>query len=126
MNAFDKLTDFEYKNNTGLINLSSGFFALVIKKMFIDYDKSILIVTSNMLEARSLYNKFFDDSVVLFEDDEFSFSDGSAVSPELKVDRINVLNDLISNNKRIVLTDVRGFTRKLSDVKTFSDRNIIL
>ena len=58
MNAFDKLTDFEYKNNTGLINLSSGFFALVIKKMFIDYDKSILIVTSNMLEARSLYNKF--------------------------------------------------------------------
>ena len=79
-----------------------------------------------MLEARSLYNKFFDDSVVLFEDDEFSFSDGSAVSPELKVDRINVLNDLISNNKRIVLTDVRGFTRKLSDVKTFSDRNIIL
>ena len=126
MNAFDKLTDFEYKNNTGLINLSSGFFALVIKKMFNDYDKSILVVTSNMLEARSLYNKFFDDSVVLFEDDEFSFSDGSAVSPELKVDRINVLNDLISNNKRIVLTDVRGFTRKLSDVKTFSDRNINL
>ena len=126
MNVFDKLTDFEYKNNTGLINLSSGFFALVIKKMFIDYDKSILIVTSNMLEARSLYNKVFDDSGVLFEDDEFSFSDGSAVSPELKVDRINVLNDLISNNKRIVLTDVRGFTRKLSDVKTFSDRNIIL
>ena len=126
MNVFDKLTDFEYKNNTGLINLSSGFFALVIKKMFNDYDKSILVVTSNMLEARSLYNKFFDDSVVLFEDDEFSFSDGSAVSPELKVDRINVLNDLISNNKRIVLTDVRGFTRKLSDVKTFSDRNINL
>ena len=126
MNVFDKLTDFEYKNNTGLINLSSGFFALVIKKMFNDYDKSILVVTSNMLEARSLYNKFFDDSVVLFEDDEISFSDGSAVSPELKVDRINVLNDLISNNKHIVLTDVCGFTRKLSDVKTFSDRNIVL
>ena len=126
MNVFEKITSFNYKNNTGLINLSGGFFVLALEKLFRDKNKSILVVTSNMLEVRSLYNKFFDDDVVLFEDDEISLSNGSAVSPELKVDRINVLNDLTSNNKRIVLTDVRGFTRKLSDVQTFGSRNISL
>ncbi len=126
MNVFDKLTDFKYKNNTGLFNLSGGFFVLLVKKMFENSNKPVLIVTANMLEARTLYNKFLDDKVVLFEDDEISFSDGNSVSPELKVDRINVLNDIVNNSKKVILTDVRGFTRKLLDVKTFSKRNVFI
>ena len=59
MNVFDKITNFNYKNNTGLINLSGGFFVSLLKKMFKEHDDSVLIVTPNMFEARSLYNKFF-------------------------------------------------------------------
>ncbi len=124
MNVFDKITNFKYKNNTGLINLSGGFFVSLLKKMYKENDESILIVAPNMFEARSLYNKFYDDSIILFEDDEISFSDGSAVSPELKVERINALNELILGKKKIVLTDVRGFTRRLLSVSDFDKRKI--
>ena len=126
MNVFDKLTDFKYKNNTGLFNLSGGFFVLLVKKMFENSNKPVLIVTANMLEARTLYNKFLDDQVILFEDDEISFSGGNSVSPELKVDRINVLNDIVNNSKKVILTDVRGFTRKLLNAKDFSRRNLFI
>lgn len=124
MNVLDKITNFKYKNDTGLVNLSGGFFVLLLKKMFATTDESILVVTPNMFEARSLYNKFFDDQIVLFEDDEISFSDGSSVSPELKVDRINTLKDIITEDKKIVVTDVSGFTRRLLSVSEFNKRNI--
>ena len=126
MNVLDKIVNFSYKRDTGLFNLSGGFFVLVVKKMFEDIKRPVLIVTANMLEARNLYNKFHDDNVILFEDDDISFSDGTSVSPELKVERINTLSDLTVNNKRIVVTDVKGFTRKLTGVKEFSNRNILL
>ena len=125
MNVFDKITDFKYKNDTGLVNLSGGFFVSLIQRIFKNTDDSVLIVTPNMLEARSLYNKFFDNSVILFEDDEISFSDGNAISPELKVERINTLNELSSGKKSIVLTDVRGFTRRLISSSEFDKRNLI-
>lgn len=124
MNVFDKITDFKFKNDTGLVNLSGGFFVSLLKKMYLNGNDSILVVTPNMLEARSLYNKFFDSDVILFEDDEISFSDGNSVSPELKVERINTLNELCFGKKRIVLTDVRGFTRRLLSVSDFDKRNL--
>ena len=124
MNIYDDMIKFSYKNNTGLINLSGGFFVLIIKKMFKEMDNSILIVTPNMFEARLLFNKFCDNDVVLFEDDEVVLSDGRAVSPELMVDRVNILRELTSNRKRIVLTDVRGYCRRLLSVSDFNERRI--
>lgn len=125
MNIFDKLSSFEFKDNTGLFNLSGGFFVLCLKKLFRENDKSILIVVPNMLEARNIYNKFLDDNVIIFEDDEISFSDGNSVSPELKIERINTLNELINSKKKIVITDVRGFTRKLLNIKEFNKRTLL-
>ena len=122
MNEFNKLTSFELKNDTGLFNLSGGFFVLLLKKLFKENNNSFLIVTPNILEARNLYNKFYDFDVLLFEDDEISLSDGISVSPELRVDRINMLKDLNSKNKCIVITDVRGYTRKLLSLKEFKKR----
>ena len=114
MNVFNKMVDFKFENNMGLVNMTGGFFSLFIKNLVEKEKRSILVVTSNMLEARSLYNKCLDENIVLFEDDEISYSDGDVVSPELKVERINVLNDFINNkSNRIVFTDVRGFTRKV-------------
>ncbi len=124
MNAFSKLTSFELNNNTGLFNLSGGFFVLLLKKVFEENDNSFLIVTPNILEARNLYNKFYDINVLLFEDDEISLSDGVSVSPELRVDRINMLKEINTNDKHIVITDVRGYTRRLLSLKDFEKRNI--
>ena len=123
MNIFDKLTDFKYKRNLGLVNLTEGFFAFLVKKFFHSENRPILIVAPNMLDARKLYNKF-EDNVILFEDDEISCSDGVVVSPELRVERINILSELILDNKHIVITDISGFTRKLPSVESFKKQNI--
>ena len=124
MSMLDKLTSFNFENNTGLVNMTCGFFALILKKLKDQEKRSILVVTPNMLEARSIYNKCLDESIILFEDDEIIYSDGNAVSPELKVDRINILNDLLNQKENIVITDIRGFLRKLSSPQEFKNRNI--
>ena len=124
MNIFNKLADFEYKPNMGLFNLTDEFFALIVKRLLCKEKRPILVVTPNMLDVRKLYNKFDDDNVIIFEDDELSYGDGSVISPELRVERINVLNNLIFDNRKIVLTDVRGFTKKLSSINDFKKRSI--
>lgn len=126
MNVFDKIFVFDFKNNTGLVNLTGGFFVLLLKRLFVREDRSLLVVVSNMFEARKLYNKFNDDSVILFEADELSLGDGSSVSPEMRIERINILNDLLSDNKRIVITDMRGYLKRLQSPDSFVKRNIRL
>ena len=97
MNVLDRIASFSYKRDTGLFNLSGGFFVLVVKKMFENIKRPILIVTANMLEARNLYNKFYDANVILFEDDDISFlfTDAELESgidrPDTKDNAIDVL-----------------------------------
>lgn len=123
MNIFDKIIDFNYKNDTGLVNLTGEFFVLVLKKLFSSLDRALLVVTPNMYEARKLYNKF-DEDVILFEDNELNLGDGTSISPEVRVDRITSLDDLNNNGKRIVLTDTRGYLKRLPDPSLFSKRNL--
>ena len=123
MNVFDKLLDFEYKKDTGLVNMTGGFFALFLRKLFLEENRALLVVTPNIYEARKLYNKF-DNDVILFEDDELNLGDGTSISPEIRIDRINILNDLIKDGKRIVLTDARGYLRRLPKPSLFSKLNL--
>lgn len=123
MQVFDKFLEFDYKKDTGLVNMTSGFFVLFLKRLFEKEDRALLVVTPNGYEARKLYNKF-DDNVILFEDDDLNLGDGSCVSPEMRIDRINALDSLVSDGKRIVFTDTRGFLRKLPKPSLFNSRNI--
>ena len=127
MELFDRIADFEYKSGTGLFNMTSGFFAFFLEKLFKKEDRAILVVTSSNFEARKIYNKFIDSSnILLFEDDEMVLKDGSSISPELRIDRINILNDLVSNNKRIVFTDVSGYLKYLPLVSDFVNGKLFL
>ena len=124
MNLLNKLTNFKYKRNTGLLNMTGEFFALFIKELVRRENKSILIVTPSSFESRNIYNKFLDDKVILFEDDEIILSDNSTVSPEIKIDRINALNSLIKTDNNVVITDIKGLTRKIPNVKSFKKQSI--
>ena len=126
MNVFDKILNFEYENNTGIVNITGGFFVLLLKRMFKNSGKSLLVVAPNEYESRKLYNYFDgDNEVILFEDDGLSLTDGISVSPEARVDRINILNEVSSGDKKIVLTDMRGFLKKLPSSKSFDDNCIV-
>ena len=123
MEFFGSFINYSFKNNTGFVNLTAGFFAVLVRKIFLEEKRSILIVTSNSFEARKLYNLYnlFGDSV-LFENDNV-YGDDSVVSPELLVDRISILNDLSSGKDVVVFTDVSGYLKILPTKKELKNKN---
>ena len=120
MDIFDKLFDFEYKNNTGLVNLTGEFFALYLKRIFNREKRGILVVTPSLYEANNLVNSFgYNEDVLLFEVDDVLTENAIASSPDVLVNRLGVINELISNNKKIVVTDVNGFLKFLPSRKSY-------
>lgn len=127
MAIIDNLLKFNYKNNTGLVNMTGGFFVCFLDKLLNDYNRPILVVTPSIYEAKNLYNKCFNSSdAILFENDIVYYNKDVSVSPELRVDRINILNSLISDNRKIVFTDALGYLKVLPSVEGFKKRRVFL
>ena len=53
--------------------------------------------------------------------DDFLTSEAIAISPELKITRIETLNNLINDDKVIVITNLMGFLRYLPSKNIFKD-----
>ena len=126
MDIIDKLTSFDFKSNTGLVNMTGEFFALFVKKISDKEKRPIIVVTPNTLDARKIYNNFLDDDVILFEDDDVVSNSDYSLSPELMVDRMNILYDLITKNNKIIVTDLRGFIKKIPNKNVFAKKIIDL
>ena len=117
------LKNFKYENNIGLLNVTDEFFALYIKKIFNEEQKGILVVTPTLFEANKLNNIVLNymDTLV-FQIDDFMINEAIATSPELKVERLNVLNELINDNKRVVFTDINGYLKKLPNTSDYKEQ----
>ena len=96
--------DYSEKNISGLNNELKSLFLLGLLK---ETNKSILIVTNTLYEANTLYKSISKDyqNTYLFPMDDFLTSVAIAVSPELKVNRLETLNSLLENKKSIVITN---------------------
>ena len=119
------LLNFDYteKNISGLNNELKSLFLLGLLK---NTNKSILIVTNTLYEANTLYKNISKDytDTYLFPMDDFLTSVAIAVSPELKVNRLETLNKLLENKKSIIITNLMGYLRFLPTKEIF-DKNII-
>lgn len=89
-----------------------------LKVQYINYlsakeDKGIIILTSTMYEATKYYNylKTYKNNVFLFPMDEFLTSVAIASSPDLKIKRLETLNNLKTTTKPIVVTNLTGFLK---------------
>ena len=104
--------DYSERNISGLNNeLKSLFLLGLLNKS----NKSILVVTNTLYEANTLYKNISKDykNTYLFPMDDFLTSVAIAVSPELKVNRLETLNSLLENPKSIVITNLMGYLRFL-------------
>ena len=128
MSVFDEVSAFSYKNNISLFGLTNEFFAIVINNFFNCVDDGLLIVTPSMFEARKIYDAInrYNDNCFLFENDSLSFINAFAASPILKTERLSILNELLNNNKRIVVTDLVGYLRHLPPVSDYTNKIIKL
>ena len=111
---------FKYQNESEIVGLTSELNIFCILNYFKTTNKSILILTNTLYEA----NKYFDamstytDDCLLFPMDDFVASVALAISPELKIKRLETINALKENNHKIVVTNLMGLLRYLPDYKT--------
>ena len=113
---------FKYQSESEIVGLTPELNIFCILNYFQKANKSILILTNTLYEA----NKYFDyistytNDCLLFPMDDFVASIALAISPELKIKRLETINILKENNHKIVVTNLMGFLRYLPDHKSAS------
>ena len=119
-------TIFEEENYTNITGLTKELKAIYIYNKFITKKNSVLVVSSTLYEANLLYKslKNYTEDVLFFPMDDFLTSEALAISPELKNDRLETINQLNINNKKIVVTNLMGYLRYLPPKATYQ-KNII-
>lgn len=115
MNFLNKFIDVKIEKNMGIMGLTDEFFCVYINKVFVENDKSILIVVNSLYEANKLYSSLtsYTNKVFLFPMDDFLTSEAVAISPDLQINRLETINNIISNEKVIVVTNLMGYLRFL-------------
>ena len=112
MNIFkDLFNKFDYENIAGLTNeLKCVYMNNYINKN----NNSILLVCNSLYEANKYYQRIlnYTKDVLFFPMDDFLTSEALAVSPELKITRLESLKELVEE-KRIVVTNLIGYLRYL-------------
>ena len=111
---------FKYQNESEIVGLTPELNIFYILNYFQKTNKNILIITNTLYET----NKYFDsistytDDCLLFPMDDFVASVALAISPELKIKRLETINVLKENNRKIVVTNLMGLLRYLPDYKS--------
>ena len=108
---------FKYDNNLEVIGLTDELNSLLVVNKFNNSNKSIILLTSSLYEANMYYDRLslYTDKVLLFPMDDFISSVALAISPELKIKRLEVIERINNKEKLIVVTNVMGFLRFLPD-----------
>ena len=113
---------FKIEKEEEIIGLTPELKSIYIYQKFIKENKSILFVTSNLNEASKIYNSITPHTkkVWFFPMDDFLTSEAIAISPEFKISRLETINNLLENDKNIVITNLMGYLRYLPDKDVFS------
>ncbi len=123
MKFFDSIIDIDIKKDMCITGFTDEFFCMYLYKLFEEKKKSILVVTNSLYEANILYSSLvnYTDRAFLFPMDDFLTSEALAISPDLKITRLNTLYNLVLENKCIVITNLMGYLRFLPNKKIYED-----
>lgn len=115
MNFLSEFDKFSAKENVSLSGMTDEFFCLYISRLSKSNNQDIVVVTSTLFEANKLVNSLssYDDNVLLFPMDDFLASASIAVSPDLKISRLETLNHLVQDGRKIVITHLNSYLRFL-------------
>lgn len=128
MNFLENLIKIDVKKDMGIVGLTDEFFCVYLYDLFKQKNKSILLVVNTLFEANNIYSSLsnYTDDVRLFPMDDFLTSEALAISPDLKINRLNTLNDIISEKPLIVITNLMGYLRFLPDALNYKKHIISL
>lgn len=128
MDLLNDLIKIKDSKKVGLVGLNDEFFSLYVNKLHEESNKNILIVTSTLYEANILNNflSSYTNKSFLFPMDDFLTSESIAISPDLKVSRLETINKTLSNDKKIIVTHLNGYLRYLPTKKRYIESIINL
>lgn len=104
-----------------LVGLNTELKALYLLTALNKKKESSLVVMNSLYEANLLYQAVANhtDNVLFFPMDDFLTSEALAISPELKITRIETLLELLNENPKIVITNLMGYLRYLPSPASF-------
>lgn len=119
---------FKIDNEEEIVGLTTELKSIYIYDRFKKEKKSIIFVSSNLHEAGKIFSSLthHTDKVWFFPMDDFLTSEAIAISPEFKVTRLETLNNLIKDEKCIVITNLMGYLRYLPTKELFKKSYINL
>lgn len=125
MNFLDKY--FKYDNNLVITGLTHELAYLYVSKLFKEKKKNIIVLLSTLYEANTFASGIgnYEKDTYLFPMDDFITSQALAISPELKTTRIDTL-EAIKNKKGIIVTNLMGYLKFLTDQSVQEKMNIVL
>ncbi|GAA0353475.1 transcription-repair coupling factor [Bacillus horti] len=110
--------------------LSGSSKSLFISSFLQEQDHSILVVTHNLFHAQKLYEDLIEwldeDDIQLYPVNDLISSDIATASPELKGQRIQVLNQLLKGRKSVVIVPLAGVRRFLPPVADWKNASVTL
>ena len=121
---YSKIIEFNNLENIGITGLTNGFFAVYLSNLLSQKNKNILVVVDSLYEANKLYNEVnnFTNNVFLFPMDDFLTSEAIAISPDLLINRMETIKNIINNdNPSVIITNLMGYLRFLPEKKVYSN-----
>ena len=114
--------------NIGLKGMNDTSFCLYVNEVFERENKNIIIVTPTLYEANQLFNNLesYNNEILLFPMDDFLTSMAVAISPDLKITRLETLNTLLGNKRHILVTHLMGLLRFLPTKEVYKKHIIKL
>ena len=119
----DFLNDlFIYKNGVIIQGLTNELSVQYMYNYFQQNDNNVLVVTSSLYEANKFFQQLrtYTDDVYIFPMDEFLTSIALAISPDLKMKRLETLEKIKLGKKCIVVTHLMGYLKYLTNINDFS------
>lgn len=118
-----------FNNETNIVGFNSELKAMYLKYYCDNNNRSLVYVSSSLFEANKIYQSLlnYTNNVLLFPMDDFLTSEALAISPELKITRLETLNEIVKNKKpMIVVTNLMGFLRFLPSKQVYSSSSVFL
>ena len=113
MNFLNEL--FKYENGLTITGLTKELNSFYVLNLFEKENKNVLLLANSLYEANMYFDilKSYEENVYLFPMDDFLTSVAVAISPDLKVKRLETLENIRKNRKSIVVTNLMGYLKFL-------------
>ncbi len=126
-NIFSVFKNGNFKKEEAISGLTPELKVQYVVNLLEEENTSILFVCSSLYEANQYFQKFlnYTQDVYFFPMDDFLTSEALAISPELKITRLETLKK-ITEERGIIVTNLMGYLRYLPPKDVYLDSYLSL